>query len=317
MKRIVVLGGTGFFGGLIVDRLRAAGLEPHAASRHSEFHIDADNAEDLRAHLKQRDLVIDAAGPFQRRSPALIEAAAKVGFDVIDLSDSAAYTSMVQQHEAPIAAAGIRVLTACSSLSTVSAAVLGMSSISQPRRITAYLRPASRLTANRGSIASFFESMTGFTRTIRFEEPLGRRSGMVVKSVDSVTLLKLFPSLRETELVVDAGIPAANFLLRRPRLRGLLQQYQPKLAAVARKIGPSSGILAYEIATTGGYKHQLFTGENAHLAAVIPAVMAAKSIAAGKFPHRGLVPSTQHVEREALFEAMFSEGIAVVPPWGT
>lgn len=317
MKRIIVLGGTGFFGGLIVEKLRAAGLEPHVASRHSEFRIDADNAEDLRAHIRQRDLVIDAAGPFQKRTPALIEAAAKVGFDVIDLSDSPSYTTMVYDREAPIAAAGIRYLTACSSLSTVSAAVLGMSSVAQPRRLTAYLRPASRLTANAGSIGSFLGSLTGVSRTIRFDEPLGKRSGIVVRSVDSITLPKVFPSLRETELVVDAGIPGANFVLRRPELRKLLHQNESKLAAIARRIGPASGILAYEIATTGGYKHQLFTGEHAHLAAVIPAVMAAQSIAAGKFPHRGVVPPTQHVEREALFEAMFREGIAVVPPWGT
>jgi hypothetical protein len=312
MKRIIVLGGTGFFGGLIVDKLRAAGLEPHVASRHSEFSIDADNADDLRAHLKQRDLVIDAAGPFQKRSPALIEAAAKIGFDVIDLSDSVAYTSMVQQHEAPISAAGIRVLTACSSLSTVSAAVLGMSSVAQPRRLTAYLRPASRLTANSGSIASFLGSLTGVMRTVRFDEPLGRRSGVVVKSVDGVTLPKHFPSLRETELVVDAGIVGANFLLRRPELRQLLMRNQSVLVAVARRIGPTSGILAYEIATTGGYRHQLFTGESAHLAAVIPAVMAAQSIAAGTFPHRGVVPPTQHVERDALFEAMSREGVTIL-----
>ena len=312
MKRIIVLGGTGFFGGLIVEKLRAAGLEPHVASRHSEFSIDADHPQDLHAHLQQRDLVIDAAGPFQKRSPALIEAAAKIGFDVIDLSDSVAYTSMVQQHEGPISAAGIRVLTACSSLSTVSAAVLGMSSVSQPRRLTVYLRPASRLTANSGSIASFLGSLTGVMRTIRFDAPLGKRSGVGVRSVDSVTLPPLFPSLRETELVVDAGIPGANFLIGRPELRRLLEKNQSMLAAVARRIGPLTGILAYEIATEGGYRHQLFTGENAHLAAVIPAVMAAQSIAADTFPHRGVVPPTRHVEREALFESMFREGIVAL-----
>jgi hypothetical protein len=317
MKRIIILGGTGFFGGLIAERLRAAGLEPHIASRNSEFRIDAENPEDLRAHLKQRDLVIDAAGPFQNRSSALIDAAAKTGFDVIDLSDSAEYCAMVQEREAPIAAAGIRVLTACSSLSTVSAAVLGMSSLNQPRRLTAYLRPASRLTANAGAVSSFFASIIGRSRTLHFGPPLGSRSGLTVRSVDSVTLPRIFPSLRETELVVDAGIPGANLALRYPELRKIAAANESKLIALARRIGPKSGILAYEIATTGGQKHQFFTGENSHLIAVLPAVMAALSIAAGKFPHRGVVPPTQHVAAEALFEAMWKEGIAVMPPWGT
>ncbi|HEU4521324.1 MAG TPA: saccharopine dehydrogenase NADP-binding domain-containing protein [Thermoanaerobaculia bacterium] len=318
MKRIVVLGGTGFFGSLIVERLRAAGLEPLVASRSSELRIDANNPDDLRAQLRQRDLVIDAAGPFQHRTPALIDAAAKMGFDVVDINDTADYATLVQQREAPIAAAGIRVLTACSSLSTVSAAVLAVSSVVQPRRITAYLRPASRRTANAGSVDSFLHSMIGKRRLIRFGEPLGVRRGVTARSADSVTLPRLFSSLRETELVVDAGIPGANFVLARPELRRLVERFRSQLAKIARKIGPKSGILAYEIASTGGgSKHQFFTGEKAHLTAVLPAVMAAISIAAGRFPHRGLVPPTQHVNASDLFESMWKEGIAVVPPWGT
>ena len=84
MKRVVVIGGSGFFGGLIAERLAAAGLQPIIASRsRGELRIDANNPEDLRNNLKGRDLVIDAAGPFQKRTPALIEAARTIGFDVI------------------------------------------------------------------------------------------------------------------------------------------------------------------------------------------------------------------------------------------
>ena len=322
MKRIVVLGGTGFFGGVLAEKLRAAGLEPLVASRTGgELRIDADRPDDLRAHLRQRDLVIDAAGPFQTRSAALIEAAARMGFDVIDLSDSAEYTAKVYEREAPIAAAGIRVLTACSALSTVSAAVLGMSSVAQPRRLTAYLRPAARVTAHLGSVMSFTLALAGRPRSVRFPEPLGMRHGLTVRSVDAVTLPRLFPSLRETELIVDAGVPGANALLRaaagRVDLRRLLERFQKTALAVARRIGPKSGVLAYEIVSTEGHKHQLFTGELAHMTGVMPAVMAAQAIAAGRFPHRGLVPPTQHVDASALFETLYREGVAVIPPWGT
>src|SRR6476646_1997879 len=125
MKRVVVIGGSGFFGRLIVERLTAAGLQPIAASRSwGELRIDANDPESLRASLKQRDLVIDAAGPFQKRTPALIQVARTIGFDVIDLSDSPEYTAMIYEQQAPILASGIRVLTACSSLSTVSALML-------------------------------------------------------------------------------------------------------------------------------------------------------------------------------------------------
>src|SRR4029077_1469713 len=155
MKRVVILGGSGFFGRLIAEGLAAAGVQPIVASRtRGELRIDADNPEDLRICLRPRDLVIDAAGPFQKRSPALINAARTIGFDLIDISDSPDYTAMVYQHEAPIQAAGIRVLPACSALSTVSAAVLKSYSVEEPRRLSAYLVPASRYTANPGTLAS-------------------------------------------------------------------------------------------------------------------------------------------------------------------
>ena len=67
MKRIIVLGGSGFFGHLIVERLRAAGMEPISASRSSgEMRIDANNPDDIRNNVKPRDLVVDAAGPFHQ-----------------------------------------------------------------------------------------------------------------------------------------------------------------------------------------------------------------------------------------------------------
>ncbi|HUP44303.1 MAG TPA: hypothetical protein VM779_02215, partial [Thermoanaerobaculia bacterium] len=291
---------------------------PLIASRTSEMRIDANSRDDLHAQLRQRDLVIDAAGPFQKRTPALIEAASKLGFDVIDISDCAEYAAMVYEHEAPIAAAGIRVLTACSSLSTVSAAVLGMSSLKQPRRLTVYLRPASRHTANPGAVQSFLSAITYRMRTVQFGQPLGRRRGVVVRSADAITLPRVFPSLRDMELVVDAGIPGVNAMLARPGLRQYATRYESKLMAVARAIGPKRGVLAFEIAEGGGKsKHQYFTGDNTHLTAIIPAVLAAQSIAAGKFPHRGVVPPTQHAGTDALLEAMHREGIAVTPPWGT
>ena len=57
MKRVVVIGGAGFFGQLIVERLAKAGLNPIVASRtRGELRIDANNAEDLRKNLKPRSM---------------------------------------------------------------------------------------------------------------------------------------------------------------------------------------------------------------------------------------------------------------------
>ena len=312
MKRIVVLGGTGFFGKLLVEQLTAAGLQPVVASRSSgEIRIDANDAESIRANLKQRDLVVDAAGPFQHRTPALIEAARTIGFDVIDLSDSADYTAMIQKNAPPISAAGIRVLTACSSLSTVSAIAVASSAIENPRRLSAYLLPASRYTANPGSLRSFLAGAQSRGRTIDFPK-IGARTGTLVNSVDAVTLPSVFPTLQTIELIADTGSFMGNLLMPSPAMRRLVEKNIDRAIGFARKFGNKSGILAYEIATANSRKYLVFTGAKTHLVAVIPAVEAAKAIAAGKFAPRGVVPPNAHVDHDAFWRAVESAGIRVV-----
>ena len=309
MKRVVVLGGSGFFGGLIVERLRAAGLEPLAASRSSgELRIDANNPDDVRMNLKQRDLVIDAAGPFQKRNSALIEAARSIGFDIIDLSDSADYTAMIYQHEPPIRAAGIRVLTACSALSSVSAVALKLSGIERPVKISVYLQPASRFTASAGTVGSFLNSIEGRIRGFRFPQPIGERSGMTVKSVDAVTLPPVFQNLK-TEFVVDAEF---SELLRFKFVRGLLERFQSKALKLAHRIGETRGVLGFEVTATLRHKQLIFAGEKSYLLAVLPAVFAATAIAEGRFAPRGLVAPTDHVDPEMLMQASRAEGIEII-----
>lgn len=316
MKRVIVIGGTGFFGGLITARLRAAGLEPIVASRtHSDLRLDADKAEDIRTHLKARDLVIDAAGPFQRRTSALIDAARSIGFDVIDLSDSAEYTAMVYEREAPINAAGIRVLNSCSALSTVSAAILKSTPVEQPRRLSAYLVPATRYTATPSTLAAMLSSVQPVSRTFAFPRPIGRRTGVGMKSVDSITLHRKFSSLRTAELFVDLSLPGGNLLLQTTRwqaMRAFIEKHQRKILGLANRIGSRTGVLGYEIASQTKHKRYLFTGEKSHHIAIIPAVLAATAIAKGQFKPRGLIHPADHVDMNALFEAIRNEGITFI-----
>ncbi len=312
MKRVVILGGSGFFGGLIAEQLRAAGVTPIIASRtRGDIRIDADNAADLRANLKQRDLVIDAAGPFQTRTLALIEAARTIGFDVIDLSDAPEYTSMIYEHEAPIGAAGVRVLTACSTLSAVSSLVLSLSGVEEPRRLTAYLAPASQLTASPGTTASMLRLYIGEQRTIDFPKPLGKRSGITVKSVDSVTLPRKFWFLRSAELVVDTQIPLMNTMLRSPLIRSIASKYEKKALDLVHRIGPKDGVLAYEIASTASHKHVMFSGGKSYMLAVLPAIQAALAIIGGRFGHRGVVAPTDQIVMADFLEALKREGITI------
>lgn len=316
MKRVIVIGGSGFFGGLIVARLRAAGLEPIAASRtQGDLRIDVDRPEDLRANLQPRDLIVDAAGPFHKRTPALIDAARTIGFDVIDLSDSPEYTSLVYEREAPINAAGIRVLTSCSALSTLSAAVLKSTPVEHPRRLSVYLVPASRYTASPGTITAVLSSLLPASRTFQFPRPFGRRTGIGVKSVDSVTLPRLFPTLRTTDLYVDTQVPGMNLLLqaaRWPAVRRIIERHQRTILGMARRFGRSSGMIAFEIASQSAHKRYIFAGEKSYLVAVIPAVETAIAIANGRMKARGLVPPTEQIDAAYLLEAIRKERITLI-----
>ncbi len=316
-KRVVVLGGSGFFGNLIVERLAKAGLKPIVASRtRGDLRIDANNAEDLRKNLKSRDLVVDCAGPFQKRNSALIETARTMGLDVIDISDSVEYASMIYKYEAPISAAGIRVLTACSSLSTISAAVLKSLSVDEPRRLSAYLVPALRHTASPSTIESVMASLQGSFKRFRFPKPIGTRIGVSVKTVDSITLPRIFPTLKTTELTVDLRFPGMNLALAAvPRwqfARRMMEKFQSKAIAIAKTLGTTHGVLGYEIASKAGFKYRIFTGDKSYMLAVLPAILAATSIAEGRFTRRGLVPPTDHVEPSQLFEAVRNEGITFI-----
>ncbi|HSP33806.1 MAG TPA: hypothetical protein VLU46_05765, partial [Thermoanaerobaculia bacterium] len=282
MRRVIVLGGSGFFGGLIAERLRAAGVVPVIASRSTEVRIDANDAASIRANIKQRDVVVDAAGPFQKRNSALIDAARTVGFDLVDLSDSAEYTSMIYERETPIGAAGIRVLTACSALSTITAFAVKSSGIDQPEWVRSYLLPASRHTANPATIESFLAALDGTPRTFGFPR-LGNRTGLRVRCVDAVTIPRAFPSVRVAEMYVDTGMTSANLMLRVPFLRPLLQKYRATLTKVARRGGHAEGALGFEIASTLRHKEVVFTGAKTYMLAALPAILAATAIANGRF----------------------------------
>lgn len=300
MRRIVVIGGTGFFGGQIVEALRARGLQPLSASRHGgDLRFDVEKAKELRAHLKVRDVVIDAAGPYARRSLALIDAATRTGFDVIDLSDSSAYAKLVYSREAPIRAAGIRVLTSCSTLSTVSALVVRHSGVTGPRRLTVRLTPASRYTANKATATSMLAGIRG----------RARGGGLRCDGPDEVTLPALWPSLKQIEFVVDSGIPGMNLLLL--TVPGLLARFQDAGIRMARRFGPKRGSLVYEIESADGSQRWSFTGEKNYLAAVLPAVVAARRIVEGRFEEKGLIPPDRHVEAPELLREIDAAGVAV------
>lgn len=335
MKRIVVLGGRGFFGGAVVEALHAEGLAALVATRREggDVTLDAEDGDSIARALHAGDVVIDAAGPFQRRTTRLIRAACEIGFDVIDLADHLAYVQAVYDLTEQIEAAGIAVHTACSSVSAVSAAMIVHSGIERPVRVTGFLVPATRRTAVAGTAASL---LSGVGRTIevlsdgklaarigwgdrcvfRLPEPVGTRVGRRFEAADAVTLPSAWPDLRQVDFFVDTNVLGLNTVLaiaaHCPPLRGMFETCLPYGLRLSRLLGREESGLAYEIEGADGRRVRLSltSPRGGYFTAIAPAVLVAKRLARGHDSERGLVAPHRHVEASKLFAYLADYGIA-------
>ncbi len=342
-RRIVVIGGTGLFGSAAVELLRAEGLVPLVAARgrglarpggaaSADLRLDAEDPAALRAVLLPGDIVVDAAGPFQERSAALVETAADVGYDVIDLSDSLGHFLKIDALRTRIEAKGIRVLTSCSSVTTLLAALVRASGVKSPVRVSAYLSPASRITASAGTGGALRHSLGRPIRILRGGElvaargwrqsrpfqmppPIGRARGYLMESVVAVTLPRIFPTIRDADFWVDSRVPGLNFILsllaRAPALASRVTRTQRLSMFVARTLGSVAGGMLVEIEGGSGAitKARVFAPRRSYLAAVAPAVLSVRAIVAGRFNWRGLVPHDRHVEPAELLAYLRRLGI--------
>ena len=320
-RRIVVLGGTGFFGAAAVELLRGGCT---VASRRTG--VDVRDVASLRAFLREGDVVIDAAGPFHDRGTGLIEAACGVGADVLDLSDSLAYAERVAATEERVARAGIRVLTSCSSVSAIDAAFVRLSGIAKPERVRAFLAPASRRAGRGAVLASFFASLArpvrvrrggalvpvaawSESRAFAMPAPVGPVRGGLMETADALWLPRAWPSLRDAEFYVDPRVPL--WTVRFPGARAF--------SWLGRVFGRVDGGVGAEIEGGDGavVRCSLVAGDGAHRIAVAPAVIAARAIAEGRFEPRGLVPPDRQVDPDELMSVCASFGAALRREEGT
>jgi Domain of unknown function (DUF4166)/Saccharopine dehydrogenase NADP binding domain len=138
-KRVLVIGGYGVFGGLLVQRLvQDPGIDVIVAGRsrdkavafcklHGGRALELDISGDIEADLRTiaPDLVIDAAGPFQIYGDdpyRIARAAIAIGAHYLDLADDGAFVAGINCLDAAAQAAGVTVLSGCSSVPAVSSA---------------------------------------------------------------------------------------------------------------------------------------------------------------------------------------------------
>ncbi|MCE9580885.1 MAG: saccharopine dehydrogenase NADP-binding domain-containing protein [Planctomycetes bacterium] len=338
MRRIVVLGAGGYFGAAVATLLRRRDLAFVPAGRRKSaaaMHVDAEDARSLREALREGDVVIDAAGPFQKRSAALFEAAIEKRFDVVDLSDCLAYARTAFAMAPRFERSGIRVVTACSSVSAVSAALVRATGVRDPAVARVFLAAASRRSARYGTSASAFDSVGrsidvwrngeigpargwGEPRAFDFPAPFGRVTARLVESPDAIFLPRAFPSLRAAEFRAATRIRGLDVLLsvaaRIPPLLALARLgLSPGTVALMRFLGRDGGAVGVEVEGADGVPRTaaLCGAVGAHFIAAMPAALAAVEIAAGRVAKRGLLDPGGIVGDREMFRELEREGVGL------
>jgi len=138
-KRILVIGGYGVFGGLLSRRLAqdpqidliVAGRSRAKALAYCRQHggraLAMDMSGDIEGDLRtiEPDMVIDAAGPYQIYGDDLyrvVRAAIACGAHYLDLADDVGFVAGIGQLDDAAKAAGVTVLSGCSSVPAISSA---------------------------------------------------------------------------------------------------------------------------------------------------------------------------------------------------
>ncbi|HVO03112.1 MAG TPA: DUF4166 domain-containing protein [Candidatus Cybelea sp.] len=141
MRRILVLGGYGTFGGRVVRLLAKTGrfeiaVAGRSRQRAEAFVRELDNSN-VSAMALDREaldaaklqslapwLVIDASGPFQAQDHRVVKAALGAGAHYIDLADAIEFVTGIGAFDAEAKARGLTVISGASSVPTLSSAVI-------------------------------------------------------------------------------------------------------------------------------------------------------------------------------------------------
>ncbi len=334
MRRVIVVG-AGFFGGLVARRLRDVGLPPIVAARRgADVRLDAEDDRSIDALLRPGDIVVDTAGPFASRTTRLVRAAIERGCDVIDLSESLAWSEAVLALRSRAVDAGVRLYPACSAVAAVTGACVAASGMDAPVEVDQFLAPASAETASPATVSAFVRSLgtpirtlrhgtmatvRGYASSRRFPSsravPLPHRTGGLVESAAAALLPLSWPSIRRVELWVDPNTPLGYRSLaaaaRIPLLALAARSAAPLLARA--RMGRHDGLFA--VTARDGSSTLIFVlsaRRRSYDIAVEPSVLAVESLAHGLAPAPGVVLPHAQIAAAALFERLRDRGIEAV-----
>lgn len=328
-KRVLVIGGTGYFGRLIVDDLhRYTDCEPVIASRRP-FHPDrfetvvADlaNPASVETALSGIAVAICAAGPFQRLPATLAELCIRRGIHYIDVADDRNFVRKVRS----LAMGRVEQLPAiCSGWSTVSAlsgllVAIGASGMNRLDSVYIHMAPGNRGARNAATIESLLHSVgqtfsvwrdgrrqtvRGWSepRDFRFPAPVGNRRGYLVDVPDHELFPNLFHS-RTVEFRAGAELKLLNaalsLLSRRKTSWASCSGAFQRIAAWCSFLGHDSGAIGVEVTGPAKRRVSLVALKEGQRIAAMPASIMTRLLLSGS-KHQGLVSHANWLTCEEL-----------------
>lgn len=336
MRRVIVAGGSGFFGQAVLKCLADDGAAAIAASRRARqgLSLDVENPDSLTHRLRAGDIVIDTVGPFQTRTTALLEAATRIGCDVVDISDSLSYAQHADQMHDRMVAAGIHVFPSCSSVSVFTSLLVALSEIAAPTKARGFLIPSARYSASAATANSLLRSVgpsiqvwregrlqetAGWSssKAVQFPQPIGTVRGHLLESADSYWLPLGWPSLKTVELAVDTRVPGLNGVMslaaRQPRVRQFIERFQTLGHGLARRLGRRDGCLAVEVQAASGevVRRAIYCPDHGYRLAVLPAVLAARALLEDRVSSPGIVRPPRQLGADELRHAIKRAGFVL------
>jgi saccharopine dehydrogenase-like NADP-dependent oxidoreductase len=341
---VLVVGGTGSFGARLVESLTAttdldviigvrnvdradmlkAALRGRFPGRRIEAHeFDATTAT---AHDLRRLgvwCVVDAAGPFQIRKPALVEAAIAAGCHYVDIADARAFVTAIDGFDAAARAANVLVVSGASSTPALSNAVLDRLTDGWRRidRIEVAISPGNRqprglsvikaILASAGQPIRVFRGgawsqVHGMGMLVRRRMPgLGRRWLFLFDTPDLDLIAKRFAPRCDAlfRAGLELAIPQlALWALSKLVVIGLLSSLVPlarplrALAEWLRSRGSSRGGMSVSVegvdrdGRAGTATWALVAQEDGPNIPILPALALIRALADGRISHRGAMP---------------------------
>jgi hypothetical protein len=241
--RVVVYGGSGFFGRLVVrELLQHSDAQIMVASRQPKvvdsgpqsnrvrfYESDLRDAASVQRLIAGAAMVICAAGPYQGMPLDLLEACIACQVHYVDVADDRDFVVRAHALRREIEAAGITALVGCSVVPGLSALLtkLCAQEIGDPARVRIFITPGTRHTRGPGSLecllATVGERYTTPTanggRTVRgwtgrervqFPQPLNERHVYSIVDIADYYTQPLYFGVKTVEFKIGAESDALN-----------------------------------------------------------------------------------------------------------